>query len=88
MKEQGTRQEHEPLLGKLIDKAYAEPHHVGNNAWQYLHNIVLELVLSTSNVLPSHTSVSDLPDDSPFLAYLNTLKHTLKLSPEDTLKIH
>ena len=41
---------------------------------------MLELVLSTSNVLPSHTSVSDLPDDSPFLAYLNTLKDTLKLS--------
>ena len=80
MKEQGTRQEHEPLLCKGIDRAYAEPLHNSNNAWQYIRGVMSELALSISNLLPSHTSVADLPDNSPFLLYLNTLKDTLKLS--------
>ena len=32
-----SRQEFPPLLGPLIDKAYAEPLHNAINAWPYLH---------------------------------------------------
>ena len=36
-----SRQEFPPLLGPLIDKAYAEPLHNANNSWQFLHKKIL-----------------------------------------------
>ena len=45
IKEQGSRQEYEPVLGKLIDCGFAEPLHNSNNAWGYLHNLMLEIAL-------------------------------------------
>ena len=57
IRSQGSRQEYEPLLGKLIDCAYAEPLHNSNNAWQYLHNIMLEIALEKSKLPPGFTNL-------------------------------
>lgn len=80
IREHGSRQEHEPLLGKLIDCAFAEPLHNSNNAWQYLHTIILEIVLAKAKVPPSCTDINSLPDNSPFIVYLRILKDTLKVT--------
>ena len=80
IREQGSRQEYEPLLGKLVDSAYAEPLHNSNNAWQYLHNIMLEIVLEKSELPPGFTNLDNLPENCLFLVYLRTLKDTLKLT--------
>jgi hypothetical protein len=47
-----SRQEFPPLLGPLINKAYAEPLHNANNAWQYLHKKILEFAKKSSNLVP------------------------------------
>ena len=71
---------YEPLLGKLVDSAYAEPLHNSNNAWQYLHNIMLEIVLEKSELPPGFTNLDNLPENCLFLVYLTILKDTLKLT--------
>ena len=66
IRELGSRQEFEPILGKLVDKAYAEPLHNSNNAWQYMHGKLLQEAIVKSNVPPSCNDFSVLPQDSPF----------------------
>ena len=48
MRKLKCRQEFEPLLGKLIDKAYAEPLHNSNNAWQQFNLGLLEEAVGRS----------------------------------------
>ncbi|CAH3110588.1 unnamed protein product [Porites lobata] len=43
IKDQKSRQEFEPVIGKIIDFGYAEPLHNGNNGWQFWHSFVLEI---------------------------------------------
>lgn len=71
----GSRQEFEPVLGRLIDKAYAEPLHNSNNAWQLLQQAVVK-----SNIPTSCTDVSSLSLDSPFRKFLFALKDDVKAS--------
>ena len=80
MKDNGTRQEHGPLLGKLVDCAYAEPLHNGNNGWQYLHKIMLEIVLAKSKLPPSFADLDSLQDNSPSKIYLGVLRNDLKVT--------
>ena len=80
IREQGSRQEYEPLLGKLVDCAYAGPLHNSNNAWQYLHNIMLEIVVEKSKLPPGSTNLDKLQENCLFLVYLRTLQDTLKLT--------
>lgn len=80
IREQYSWQKHEPLLGKLIDCAYAEPFHNSNNAWQYLHRIMLEIALEKSKLPPGYTNLDNLPNNSPILVYLRTLKDTVELT--------
>ena len=80
IREQGSRQEYEPLQGKLVDCAYAGPLHNSNNAWQYLHNIMLEIVVEKSKLPPGSTNLDKLPENCLFLVYLRTLQDTLKLT--------
>lgn len=56
IKEQGSRQEYKPLLGKLVDCGFAEPLHNSNNAWGYFHGLMLETALAKSSI--SGTNVS------------------------------
>ncbi|XP_028416686.1 uncharacterized protein LOC114540874 [Dendronephthya gigantea] len=76
----GSRQEFEPVLGRLIDKAHAEPLHNSNNAWQYMHGKILQEAVVKSNIPTSCTDVSTLSLDSPFKKFLFALKDDVKAS--------
>ncbi len=69
--EQGSRQEYEPLLGKLVDCGFAEPFHNSNNAWTYFHRLMLETALSKSGVTGTCKHIEDVPPDSPFLSQIH-----------------
>ena len=75
-----SRQEFPPLLGPLIDKAYAKPLHNANNAWQFLHKKILEFAIAKSNLPSSCTDVCALSVDSPFRKYLLALEVEVKAS--------
>ena len=79
MKAQGSRQEHEPVLGKLIEHSFAEPLHNSNNAWAFLHYLMLEVALSKSNVTQSCNDIDQLPEKSTFVVYLTVLKDVLRV---------
>lgn len=74
----GSRQEFKPVLGKLVDKAYAEPLHNSNNAWQYMHGKLLEEAVVKSNIPLSCIDIFVLPRDSPIRKFLHSLKHDVK----------
>ena len=74
IKDQKSRQEFEPIIGKIIDFGYAEPLHNGNNAWQFWHSFVLEIALSKSQVPQNCNELSKLPLDCPFICYIDCLK--------------
>ena len=73
IKEQGSRQEYEPLLGKLVDCGFAEPLHNSNNAWAYFHRLMLETALSKSGITGTCKRIEDVPPDSPFSLYITVL---------------
>ena len=78
IKEQGSRQEFEPLVGALVDKAYAEPLHNSNNAWQFLHGKLLEVAITKSNIPSSCVDLSVLPVHFPIRKYVNVLNGEVK----------
>ena len=78
IKDQGSRQEFEPLIGALVDKAYAEPLHNSNNAWQFLHGKLLKVAIAKSDIPSSCVELSVLPVHSPIRKYLNVLKGDVK----------
>lgn len=78
IKGQGSRQEFEPLIGPLVDKAYAEPLHNSNNAWQFLHLKLLEVAIAKSEIPTSCVNPSVLPIHSPIRKYLDVLKDDVK----------
>ncbi|XP_068686242.1 uncharacterized protein [Montipora foliosa] len=57
-----SRQEFEPLIGKLCDKEVIEPLHLKNNGVQHmhLHTMLLDLAISLSNLPEKITSLSQL----------------------------
>ena len=62
MRSEGTRQEFEPILGPLIDEAYAEPLHNTNNAFQHFHAQLLREAERKSN-FPGNIKLGELPKD-------------------------
>jgi hypothetical protein len=50
IREQGSRQESEPIIGKHIDLGMAEPLHKANYAWGYIHLLILKIALSKSKI--------------------------------------
>ena len=76
---QRSQQEFEPILGKFIDKALAEPLHLANNNWQFLFMELLTVVFHSKTKIPSSVLyVSDLPDDCLFRKFLLCLKKEVK----------
>ena len=53
-----ARQEFEPFIGPLCEKAVLEPLHLKNNAVQKLHNEMLKLALANSNLPGNISSVA------------------------------
>ena len=79
IREQSSRQEFPPLLGNLIDKAYAEPLHNSNNAWQFVHVKLLEIAFAKSSLPPSCTdNISCLRSTSPIRKFVKSLKDEVK----------
>ena len=79
IKEQGSRQEYKPLLGKLVDCGFAEPLHNSNNAWGYFHCLMLETALAKSCITGTCKQIDDVPPDSPFSLYITALKNQLRV---------
>ena len=76
---QSSRQEFIPLVGELIDRAHVEPLHLKNNACALAHRYLLKLAVSTSN-LNSISSFKQVPPNTPFFKYVETLRGKCKLS--------
>ena len=73
MKSEGTRQEFEPILGPLIDKAYAEPLHNTNNALQHFHAQLLREAERKSD-FPSNIKLGELSKDCIIRKFTYTLR--------------
>jgi hypothetical protein len=73
IRNENSRQEFQPMLGKLVDNMYAEPLHNGNNAWQQLHELMLQHAVAKSHILKSCCTLAGLKK-CPFLSHLSTLK--------------
>ena len=78
MRKLKCRQEFEPLLGKLIDKAYAEPLHNSNNAWQQFNLGLLEEAIGRSAGLQKSMKYKDIPADCVFKTYMKTLRNFVR----------
>ena len=74
-----TRNELEPILGKLIDKAYVDALHNINNAWQQWNSLFWEYVVQlTPRITSEYKTVEDLSDGTPFKTYVNGIKKKAK----------
>ena len=75
-----SRQEFVPPLGKFVDLVKAEPLHNTNNAWQQWFSALLTLAMQYTDQakLKTATAVSDLPNTSPVVAFLNCVRGTAK----------
>ena len=75
-----TRQECEPIIAHLVDFAFAEPIHNSNNAWQYIHSILLEEAVSRSNIPVMSVDLSTLPDETPLKKFVLSIKNDVGAS--------
>ena len=73
MKKEGTCQEFEPILGRLIEKAYAEPLHNTNNAWQHFHTQLLKEAEAQSNYSKG-SRLSELLEGMVIRKFIYTIK--------------
>ena len=71
------RQEFEPLLGRLIDKAYAEPLHNSNNAWQQFNLMLIKDAIERSK-LGKNDKYKDIPPDCIFKKYMTVLRNVVR----------
>jgi hypothetical protein len=76
---QGSQQEFIPLVGEIIDRAHVDPLHLKNNACALARRYLLKLAVSTSN-LNSISSFKQVPPNTPFFKYVETLRGKCKLN--------
>lgn len=65
-----SRQELEPVVGKLIDQAHVDPLHLKNNACARAHQQLLNEVIAMSKLTDEVNSFSQVPAQSPFNRYI------------------
>ena len=75
-----SRQEFEPLIGKLIEKAHADPLHLKNNACQLIHKMMLREAIKKSSLGSNVTNFSGVPNGSSFCKFVHALKSKCQLS--------
>ena len=73
MKLEGTRQKFKPILGPLIDKAYAESLPNTNNAFQHIYAHILREAEKKSDFL-SNIKLGELHKDCIIRKYTYTLR--------------
>ena len=74
-----SRQEFEPLIGRLIDKAHVDPLHVKNNACQLLHQELMYESIKKSS-LESISKFENVPINCPFSNFVCALQTKCRLS--------
>lgn len=75
IKDQNSRQECKPIIGHLVEFAFAEPLHNSNNAWQYIHSLLLEEAVSRSRIPVGGCDISTLPDEAPLKKFALSVKN-------------
>ena len=75
IKDQKSRQECEPIIAHLVDFTFSKPLHNSNNAWQYIHSILLEEAISGSNIPVMGVDLSTLPDETPLKKFVLSIKN-------------
>lgn len=75
-----SRQEFEPLLGKIVDRAHVEPLHLKNNACALAHRYLLGEVMMLSHLPDSVKVFSQIPDKSPIAKFVMVMKTKCHLS--------
>lgn len=75
-----SRQEFVPPLGHYADFIKAEPLHCTNNAWQYWFSLLLCIAIqyTDNNHLKSAKTLSELPNVSPLVKFLNCVRDIVK----------
>ena len=69
-----SRQEFEPVVGKLIDQAHLDPLHLKNNACARAHQQLLNEVIAMSKLTDEVNSFSQVPAQSPFNRYIVAMR--------------
>ena len=69
-----SRQEFQPLIGKLCDKEVVEPLHLKKNGVQHLHTMLLNLAMSSSNLPQNISSLSELSPAWAMSRYIKALE--------------
>jgi hypothetical protein len=70
---QKSRQEFEPLIGKLVDRIHVDPLHLKNNACALAHRHILNEVMLLSQLSNSVHTFAQVPKNSPFAIYINVM---------------
>ena len=76
-----SRQEFQPIVGRLIDRAHVvDPLHLKNNACALTHRLLLNEVIAMSKLGNRVKSFSQVPSSSPFKKYIvsNRMVHERK----------
>lgn len=72
-----SRQEYEPPIGKVIEKALIDPLHVKNNAWEKVNRLIVTEVVNSSKATKTK-KLSELAVNDPVSMYFLALKNTVK----------
>ena len=75
-----SRQEFEPPIGRLIDKAHADPLYVKNNACQLIHKQMLYEAIAKSALGGDISNFKAVPCSSAFYKFICVLKQKCQLS--------
>ena len=75
-----SRQEFEPCLGNIIDRAHVEPLHLKNKACALVHRYLLAKVLPISNLSDSVKLYSQVPNSSSLAIYICNMRNKCGLS--------
>ena len=75
-----SRQKFELLIGKLIEKAHADPLHLKNNACQLIYKMMLHGATKKSSLGSNVTNFSGVPKNSSFCKFVHALKSKRQLS--------
>ncbi|KAJ7358947.1 hypothetical protein OS493_020790 [Desmophyllum pertusum] len=75
-----SRQEFEPLIGKLIERAHVDPLHLKNNACKLIHKVMLHEAIQKSSLGSNVANFSGVPRGSPFSKFVHALKSKFQLS--------
>ena len=75
-----SRQEFVPPIGQLVDRIHVDPLHLKNNACALAHRYLLNEVLGISRISDSVKTFSQVPRNSPFARYVDTIKTQCHLS--------